>query len=504
MQGKFLGFLAIALVCLVGYALLTERRMGPPTSAKVNDEAFYLLKPQMPFHEVVDIQGEPQESTTGSIVKINQESPSWHSLVEYGLQEERHSVDRLSLFRGVNDESVRALFSSGKLVAAEYRLGNTRVLYVGPPAQQSERTVAFASIRPSDELLQRIDAFRRRQSLREQKFPEAKRVAVRAVPPRPTPKPPPEEDDDLAVPPRATDKRPPDLRAWTSADGAHRTEAKFVGASGGVARLQKKDGSVVDVPKSKLCPDDWIWIREHRRNFVSVDFKSLLLPSGAALRSDSIEPRPGWQDNLLSASSFVGYFGGQKMGDSGQAIAVIANRRGEKLDGPAVSFYEDGHLKTLADYRADQLCGALRIWDENKNRLLYSEYSHGKRHGITCLFSDGLPWIVQEYQRGATATEYYVDLKGGVAKLVAKDAIAVHDEELDYADALEKLADLDGVLQKGEMTLRRAVQDQIKSMVAGVRARQREGANARLMGRQAQIDADWSANAAAALSSSGF
>ena len=562
MQGKFIGILALGFACLIGYAVVTQPRKSAPTSTRVNDEAFYNLNREMSYQQVVAILGEPQEFTTGIVVRVSKESPSWHSCVDFGLQEDPGSNDRLFLFRGVNDENVRVLFCQGRLFAAEYRLADARVLYLGPSVENGERMVAGSSIvQPPDELIARIDAFTRKQSLREQKLREARAqsqppstpnsVASATVPtpPEATPGPPMDPNMNMAerglvwkrdasgkwqavpadvpppTPPDANSgtaspgvlppgppgmmpqpgEKPADTRTWTSADGTHTTEAKFVGASGGVARLQKKDGATVDVPRSKLSADDWKWVRENRHFFVSADFKSISLPSGAVLRADNIEPRAGWHDSLLSASSFVSYFGGgPAMGMPGQSIALIANRRGDKLDGPAASFYEDGHIKTIAEYRADRLCGALRIWDENKNRVLYSEYNRGNRHGITCLFADGCPWIVQEYERGSTLTEYYVDFKSGAAKLVPMDAITVYDEKLDFADAHEKLTDLDGVLQQGEASVRKAVQDQIKAMVAEARARQREGANMRLSGRKVQDNADWSANASLLLRNSGF
>ena len=46
------------------------------------------------------------------------------------------------------------LFQSGSWRQPEYRLGDARMLYVGPPSLQSERVLEISSIRLSDELLQ--------------------------------------------------------------------------------------------------------------------------------------------------------------------------------------------------------------------------------------------------------------------------------------------------------------------------------------------------------------
>ncbi len=46
------------------------------------------------------------------------------------------------------------------------------------------------------------------------------------------------------------------FRTWTSADGKHTIEARLVGVSNGVVRLQKPDGSMIDIQQAQLCPAD--------------------------------------------------------------------------------------------------------------------------------------------------------------------------------------------------------------------------------------------------------
>lgn len=47
---------------------------------------------------------------------------------------------------------------------------------------------------------------------------------------------------------------------WTSADGLHKIEAKFVTAIGDTAQLEKKDGTVIKIKRDKLSDEDWAWI----------------------------------------------------------------------------------------------------------------------------------------------------------------------------------------------------------------------------------------------------
>lgn len=50
-------------------------------------------------------------------------------------------------------------------------------------------------------------------------------------------------------------------RTWTSASGAHQTEAKFVTMAAGLVRLEKDDGQRIEVPLEQLSKDDQDFIR---------------------------------------------------------------------------------------------------------------------------------------------------------------------------------------------------------------------------------------------------
>jgi hypothetical protein len=51
---------------------------------------------------------------------------------------------------------------------------------------------------------------------------------------------------------------------WTSADGKHTTEAKFIKGISGIIYLEKRDGTVVKVPKDQLSSDDLKWMVNHK------------------------------------------------------------------------------------------------------------------------------------------------------------------------------------------------------------------------------------------------
>ncbi len=64
--------------------------------------------------------------------------------------------------------------------------------------------------------------------------------------------------------------------------------------------------------------------------------------------------------------------------------------------------------------------------------LLYSKYNDGKKHGVTCLFKDGKPWLIQEWDKGTLQNETVLVRKGS-------DYVAV-DDAAQLAEAQKKLS----------------------------------------------------------------
>jgi hypothetical protein len=53
---------------------------------------------------------------------------------------------------------------------------------------------------------------------------------------------------------------------WTTADGKYTVEAKFLQGTGETVQLEKRDGAIIKIQKSKLCDDDQKWIRNRGWN----------------------------------------------------------------------------------------------------------------------------------------------------------------------------------------------------------------------------------------------
>ena len=173
MLAKYFAFLAVLVGCIAGYLFWPQSRKSTTTpNLNVNEEAFYLLKKEMTPDQVAAVLESPHETAKGRIIKIERpEDPQ----SRFGIQETNQSDNPLRVFRGVNDESIRALFSLGKLIAAEFCLGHTAVLYNGDTSDISDRDCLAAdragiNASPLDdqskELRLRIEAFRKKQALR--------------------------------------------------------------------------------------------------------------------------------------------------------------------------------------------------------------------------------------------------------------------------------------------------------------------------------------------------
>jgi hypothetical protein len=142
---------------------------------------------------------------------------------------------------------------------------------------------------------------------------------------------------------------------------------------------------------------------------------SIQLPSGTVVRIASFATSPKWKQCFPADHAFFA----EKYGE-GNLKAMHCRCLG-RLDGPSAILHENGSLKMLIYAPGGQRQGACRVWDEDRQMLLYSKYKDDKKHGITCLFKDGAPWLVQEWAHGALQNQTLVAKKGS-------GYVAVEDE----------------------------------------------------------------------------
>ena len=78
--------------------------------------------------------------------------------------------------------------------------------------------------------------------------------------------------------------------------------------------------------------------------------------------------------------------------------------------------------------------------------LLYSKYNDNKKDGVTCLFREGKPWFVQEWDKGTLQNETVLVRKGS-------DYVAV-DNAAQLAEAQKKLSAVEAEVAETESDLK--------------------------------------------------
>lgn len=182
-------------------------------------------------------------------------------------------------------------------------------------------------------------------------------------------------------------------------------------------------------------------------------FDMIALPSGQTLSKTAISFSPEQVNRLFSkdAPTFSWNYEGGAMG------GLVCHQRG-KLHGGAAAYYETGEPMTLLTYRESRRDGTLRLWDQSGNITLYAQYTRGNKDGLSCLFKDGRPWLIQLHNKGVLINSYlviveqssYVAIPTGVAA-PNKD----HASELD--ESQKRLAELEKEILDGERKLKNRV-----------------------------------------------
>ena len=143
---------------------------------------------------------------------------------------------------------------------------------------------------------------------------------------------------------------------------------------------------------------------------------SIQLPSGTVVKIASFAVHAEWKQVFPPDQPFFA----EKYPEG--SLRGMHCRYSGRLDGASVTLHEDGTLKTLMYFPGGHCDGPFRVWDEDNHIVLYSKCQDGKKHGVTCLFKDGTPWLVQEWDKGELQSESVVVRKGG-------DFVTVDDAE---------------------------------------------------------------------------
>jgi antitoxin component YwqK of YwqJK toxin-antitoxin module len=207
-----------------------------------------------------------------------------------------------------------------------------------------------------------------------------------------------------------------------------------------------------------------------------------------------------WQDRLFpdwqnaKGSTSVYYVGMYPNSEKIQGIFTVDEGT---LNGAAATLYEDGHLQTLAEnYKEGCLHGALRQWNKDGTRLFYGQYLRGEKDGVICLFQNGMPWLIQDWDKGKLLTEYFVKGAQGGPRIVPTTP-ATGDEKAKASEVHEQLNALDKKMEEGERKLKQFLNGWYKKRIKQMRqpvasahaAAARDATSNRLRKRDAQNEA---------------
>lgn len=173
---------------------------------------------------------------------------------------------------------------------------------------------------------------------------------------------------------------------------------------------------------------------------------SIQLPSGTVVKPASFVVRPKWKESFPEGSPFYA-----EKYPSGHLLGMYG-RDSSKLEGAFASLHENGSLKILGAYANSLREGPYRVWDADKQMLLYSQYKENKKHGITCLFKNGVPWLIQEWKTGNMTSEaVFTSSK-------KKGWKSVEDPE-QLADAKKKLSDIEETLKETDIDAKKHLRE---------------------------------------------
>jgi len=162
--------LAIVL-CLMMIGVFIEEVLrpaaAPPTNNAVNERTYKSLREGMSEAEIQAMLGLPHSTSGGVIARVdNQDSAGF----KYAIQPRKtgSTVDRMNLYQGPDEESIRVLFSgeTGRVIAMEYRVAELPVLYKGHRGMAAAAQFAGSVERAADtDMADRRQVMRRRQRI---------------------------------------------------------------------------------------------------------------------------------------------------------------------------------------------------------------------------------------------------------------------------------------------------------------------------------------------------
>jgi S1-C subfamily serine protease len=203
-------------------------------------------------------------------------------------------------------------------------------------------------------------------------------------------------------------------------------------------------------------------------------FPVVTLPSGASLSHTIVEVPNKWPEcNFTeeSAARLIKFPNGEP-----KALHTFLDAR---LHGPSFLLNEDGEKRWAADYFESDRHGSLRIWDHNSEMSLFSQYVRGGKKGFVCVFDDGMPWLVQEWDKNRMHGEYLVKWNAGVPTVCDSKQVSGQADIGQLAAARERLAELEQDFKAEETDIKRELAQWFRELDREIKRQRAAAVNVR-------------------------
>jgi hypothetical protein len=192
----------------------------------------------------------------------------------------------------------------------------------------------------------------------------------------------------------------------------------------------------------------------------------ITLPSSSrpVVKEEMLTVPKNWQDTLFPRNGNKGNKGNVvPILDNNDNVLAVVSLCGVKLDGPAVAVHPNLALHTLAKvYSNDRLQGWVELWDEGGKPILYAEYQRGRKHGVLCYFQNGIPRLIQEWEKDKRKSKYFVKwMTNGPRTLLANQLTGGDTDNMNRAGV--ELAELDRNMRKNEKELKKNLKNWVAS-----------------------------------------
>jgi S1-C subfamily serine protease len=152
---------------------------------------------------------------------------------------------------------------------------------------------------------------------------------------------------------------------------------------------------------------------------VSSRFPSIELPSGSTFSHTIVAIPKDWPDSHFTKEAAVRltkYANGEP-----KALHSFLNAR---LHGPSFLIAENGSGRWAADYYEGNRHGSFRVWGADSKMALFAQYVRGGKKGFVCVFQNGMPWLIQEWDKNQKNEEYLIGWTGREPTVADTDSLS--------------------------------------------------------------------------------